>query len=687
MNFKALKTLTIATLSLALMASIPACNKKEAEVKTTEQAVKLTADNVDLTQLDRASFNRAALRLNLPLFWSYEAEETRTLSPEKLLVLDYYPSSDSLKLVDQDGQWSQDFLKAYVKMVEAAKDPLMGAEITSDAERLRLQKVAEELDQAAIIVLASDFSEASVETQNFVSAMLKVGKLIDTLYGKQTGYAQHIGSIPASDTLSLSMARRNWGFMPQSPKLKGDKDCRAIAGLDKVGVDVYPADIQEDKDFCNTLSAHKDAEALLSPFTVVVKDGDDLRSVAYNVHYASDMTAVSEALKAAAVAATALGDEAALVAYLEAAATAFITNEWDPADEAWAAMNSLNSKWYLRVAPDETYWEPCSRKAGFHMSFASINPDALAWQEKLKPVQQEMEQRLADIAGKPYVAREVSFQLPDFINIISNSGDDRDAFGGTLGQSLPNWGPVANEGRGRTVVMSNLYTDPDSIRDRKTLASSLFTDNELVLLKDATRPGLLGTIIHEATHNLGPSHEYEVDGKVDDAIFGGGLATMAEELKAQTGALWYLQFLVEKDIITQDLANQSYADAIYWAMGHIARGLTTPEGRIQPYSQLAAIQLGVLMEEGAVVYDPEVVAANGTDMGSFSLNLEKIPAAVDKMMGTIAKIKATGNKEALVELQTKHINSKQIPYDVIKERLLRLPKTSFVYSIGIGAKS
>src|SRR6476620_46419 len=120
-------------------------------------------------------------------------------------------------------------------------------------------------------------------------------------------------------------------------------------------------------------------------------------------------------------------------------------------------MGVLNSKFYLRIGPDETYFEPCSRKAGFHVSFARINQDSLEWQKKLEPVKTDLEKAMADLAGAPYKARDVKFHLPDFIDIVINAGDSRDAFGATIGQSLPNWGPVA-DGRGRTVAMTNLYT-------------------------------------------------------------------------------------------------------------------------------------------------------------------------------------------------------------------------------------
>ena len=60
--------------------------------------------------------------------------------------------------------------------------------------------------------------------------------------------------------------------------------------------------------------------------------------------------------------------------------------------------------------------------------------------------------------------------------------------------------------------MSNLYTDPDSLKIRRAKAESLFTKDSMALYVDDAQPGLLSTILHEATHNLGPSHEYTVTG-------------------------------------------------------------------------------------------------------------------------------------------------------------------------------
>src|SRR6185369_8753487 len=112
---------------------------------------------------------------------------------------------------------------------------------------------------------------------------------------------------------------------------------------------------------------------------------------------------------------------------------------------------------------------------------------------------------------------------------------NRPPIGATVGQSLPNWGPVAETG-GRTVTMTNLYTDDDSQKTMMEKMSSLFCSSSMKLADP--KPSLMGIVLHEAAHNLGPAHDYKVNGKVDTAIFGGPLAATLEELKAQTAALY-----------------------------------------------------------------------------------------------------------------------------------------------------
>ncbi len=280
------------------------------------------------------------------------------------------------------------------------------------------------------------------------------------------------------------------------------------------------------------------------------------------------------------------------------------------------------------------------------MTLALINRDSLAWQQKLKPVQQDMEKSLAKLIGGPYRARKVSFHLPDFIDIVVNAGDDRDAFGATIGQSLPNWGKVANDNRGRTVAMTNLFEDPDSKRIRREQAASLLTDATQKELSSDPTPALLGTILHEATHNLGPAHEYKVRGKTDDDVFGGPLAQMLEELKAQTGALYFLGLLAEKGVIDEKLERRVLRGLHRLGFrAHLPRDVDRVRAAqdLQPAGCHPA-----WLPDGRRRRDLRRQRAGCQRPRQRRLHAEAggVPSAVEKLMRDVGRIKARGDKKA-----------------------------------------
>jgi len=633
---------------------------------------------LDYGRLDRDGFNRAAVRANAPLYWVADANKNGKVDPDEIKGLLFYPGG--AKWVE-GGKFTREFELAYEALVKAGKDPLEGLKLDAP-EQQRRKLVIEDLDQGRPTLVYNDLRSASDDEKKFVGHMLATAKLIDELFAKQSGMDVLASKVPADDAASQSMFRRNWGPKCVGPKTEKDPACTAIPGAPKPVCDGYPVALQSDPKFCEALEKRPDAKTLLAPFVVVREKDGKLEPVGYHEAWKPLMQAVAKELRAAA---DVVRDpkEAPLKAYLQAAADGFSSNDWVGADEAWSKMTAQNSKWYLRVAPDEVYWDPCSQKAGFHMTFARINTDSLEWQRKLTPVQQEMEKSLAAHIGAPYKERKVTFHLPDFIDIVTNSGDDRDPMGATIGQSLPNWGPVVAQGRGRTVAMSNLYTDPDSQKIRRDQAESLLSKESMARYSDAQLPGLLSTILHEATHNLGPAHEYKVKGKVDKELFGGPLSSTLEELKAQSGALWYVNLLLRKNILTAEQAQQTYADSVVWALSHISRGMYSESKQPKPYSQLAAIQIGYLMDAGAIGWDAKAKAANGADEGAFVIHFDKLPAAIDKLMKDVGRIKATGDKKKAQELIAKYVDGAVVPMQVITTRMLRHPKASFVYAIDL----
>ncbi len=628
----------------------------------------------ELARVERLAFNAAAAELALPLFWREDADADGALDPEELAVLWMGAAGDRAAWVGADG-FTEAFRAAYARVAARVAD---GAPKVDGAEGERLELVRLELSQGRPTLVGWDFSAAPEADRAVVRHVLEATAAVERIHARQRGAFGLDAGISAEDGESRALFFRNQGPWCEAPATESNPKCSALAGAPARISGLYPESIQTGPDWCERINADP---VLADHFAVVVEKDGALVSVPYHEAYREDSEQAARALEAAAAALGA--DEAPFAAYLKAAAAGFRSNDWEPANEAWAAMNVGNSKWYLRIGPDEVYFEPCALKAGYHVSFGRINADSLKWQSALGPLQSEMEAALAGLAGAPYAAREVSFHLPDFVDVVINGGDSRSASGATIGQSLPNWGPVANEGRGRTVAMTNFYTDADSRASLRAQASSLFCADTMAAFVDDPEPQLMSTVLHEAAHNLGPAHEYKVDGKTDDEVFGGPMASTLEELKAQTAALWFTDWLVGKGVIDAAAAHRAHVRDVTWSFGHISRGMYDAQGKPKPYSQLASIQLGALVAAGAGRWEAETRAANGTDVGCFALDAASAPSAIDALAKTVLGVKSRGDVEGAKRLIAEHVDAPAATARnaIIAERWLRAPKASFVYSI------
>ncbi len=353
------------------------------------------------SSVPRLQFNQRAVELDEPLFWIRDADGDGAIDPAELAVT-WGPGDASLERYVADGRLTQAFADTYARIATPAS--LDGL---SEAERSRRQAVLVELGQGRPTLVLTTLTDA--RDVRLVGHLEKVARIVERLYARQSGVYGLDAGIPAGDTASRALFFRNQGPFCEAPKTENDPACNALAPRPKRVSGLYPESIQSDPGFCAALEQRADADALFNQFSVVRhRPGgrakgdpatDDLVAVPYHQAYAEDMKAASSELRAAAGVLAGDPAEAAFKAYLEAAAQAFLDDDWFRADLAWKAMTATNSRWYLRVGPDEVYAEPCSRKANFHMSFARINQESLEWQRRLEPVKDDMEAAIASLAG------------------------------------------------------------------------------------------------------------------------------------------------------------------------------------------------------------------------------------------------------------------------------------------------
>lgn len=623
-----------------------------------------TAGMYGLPALSLRDFNRLGAQAGAEIFWAADDKNPGVVDADEIAILG--AGGDIRKWVE-GGKLTKGFESLFRKLVEMR----------------RREAIRAELDQGLPTLVASDLAKLPVPDREFAKRIVKAAAMVEALHMKQAGALAFEARARKVDAESRAAFVRNQGPWCHAAKTEHDPFCNALSDFPKHRWDTYPADEAHDQAMCRKLSALPAAKDLMAPFTVVRKEKDKYVAVPIAKAYAKEMKAIAAELKGAAKTLD-QKEEAALVEYVTAAAKAFEDGNWEPADEAWAKMNAQNSKWYLRVAPDEVYWDVCQEKAGFHVSFALVDKSSLELQAKLMPIREEMESAIEKLSENSYKARKVQFKMPDFIEIVTNAGDARSPLGATIGQSLPNWGKVASEGRGRTVVMTNLYQDALSKRLAKEKAATLLSAATLANFSDDKLMNLIDIVLHEATHNLGPHSDYKIDGKGPSDVFGGGLASTLEELKAQTGSLLYTELLRKKGIITDQNAKEIYTHALVWAFGHISQGMFTASGNPKNYSQLAAVQVGWLVDEGALQWNVENDAGTGKPVGKFNIVYDKIAAAVEKLASRVVKIKATGDVEgakSLIEPYVTGAKKAQVRHEEITERLLKFPRASMAYSV------
>ncbi|MFY3742778.1 hypothetical protein ACOQFB_02620 [Anaeromyxobacter sp. Red801] len=667
-----MKTLGRLAAALALLAAATASPARAAAAPAPARAADEGA---------RARLNRAALDLGLPLHWRGDANANGAIDPPELALvfgLDELPRDHWIRR----GRFTPAFRAAWARVEARASAP---AAEPAGRDAARQTALARELSQRLFAVVEADLSGLRPAEREMLRHLVDAARIIERLSARQLGTLGMAARIPPGDGPSRLAFLVNKGPWCTAPATEGDPACGALSPVPPRRSGLYPADLQADAGFCAELARAPAAAALTNPFTAVVRDArGGLAAVPYPKAWPEDMEAVARALERAAAAIRATDDERALHAYLLAAARAFRDGGWERADEAWARMNAENSRWFLRVAPDETYSDPCALKAGFELALARIDPGSLAWQRRLEPVKQDMEAALARLAGPPYAARPVAFHLPDFIAVVLNAGDARSPRGATVGQSLPNWGKVANEGRGRTVAMTNFYTDPESLEIRRRRAASVLCPDTMARRTPDPDAERMGFVLHEAAHNLGPSHEYAVDGRTAPQIFGGNLAAMLEELKAQQSALYLAGWLAGRGVIPPAQADRALLENVVWAFGQVSGGVRTSDGRLRPYAALAAIQLAALADDGALVWRPDAKAANGDDAGCLELDRARLGASVERLETLALGIKARGDRaaaEALVQAHVDAATGKNAELRrVITERWRRFPDTTFLYA-------
>lgn len=534
----------------------------------------------------------------------------------------------------------------------------------------RREAVEKHLNKTKVQSLTTNFADLNLPDAEIlmIKQILKVGTIMDDLFQMQVGsfkYRERIKREGTSDDIEMmERYQKPWCFVNPDPL------CSAFKAFDPWVTGMYPEGTRPE-DLKGNLE---------TPFSVVVKEKSGaLKAVSYaESGLGPKVTEASRELVKAADLAENAG-ETLLADYMRKVAKALLSDKPYPygeADKAWMDMKG-KTKYYLRVGPDETTWDELGVKSGLQMRFGIIDFEAAKSVEMYSGIRQKMEDAFAALIGPPYKARQVSVELPDFVNLVVENGESRGySVGTSMAQTLPNW--CGDDGKApcpsRTMSFNNKlanFYSPDMLRAYK----SVMHPNTLNYFDHNYASRVV--VDHEFAHNLGPSQGLPVGGRKLEDYFE-ELRGVLEECKAQAGAMFLNGWFGENGLRNADDVKKYYTANLLWMLGFLRR--VAPfykEGKLdevkERYQLLCVVQFGYLIEKGAITFDEKT--------GTFEIHFDKIDDVYANFLKEWGQLYIKHDKsaaKAFIERYTKE-RADTLHLDRVAEALTGVPGTLYEY--------
>jgi hypothetical protein len=449
--------------------------------------------------------------------------------------------------------------------------------------------LAAERVKLADVRMAPDTSYLSVEEREVVNLLIEASRYMSEIYRRQRlpDYEQARAAIArsrrADRDLLLEMFDRNFG-----PWNNLD-DLRPFWGSAPMpeGAGFYPSDMTREE-LDAYVAAHPDErDALMSPYTVVRRQGDRLVAIPYSVEYRQWLEPAAKLLERAA----ARTSNASLKTFLSLRAQAFRSDDYFASELAW--MDLAGTPIEVAIGPYEVYTDRLyGRKTAFESFVTLKDPEESAALDKYKAYLRDMEANLP--IEDRYKNFQRGFESPIAVAEQIQGGGDNVPGVQTIAFNLPNDERVREAKGAKKVILSNvLGAKYERILD---------PIGELVLEPDqaalVTKKYMqLETLFHELSHSLGPGtitlngRRTTVDEELKDQH------TAMEEAKADVAGVWNILFMMDKGELP--IAEKPQLFATYFAGVFRAMRFGTEEA----HGHGAALQYGYLKAKGAFAWD------------------------------------------------------------------------------------
>lgn len=389
---------------------------------------------------------------------------------------------------------------------------------------------------------------------------------------------------------------------------------------------------------------------IYSPYTVVRWHGDDLEGLPYHIAYRSFLEPAAKKLREAAE----LSSDPAFAKFLRLRADALLTDDYYKSDLAWLELK--DPKFDIIFAPYETYDDGLlgvkttygaavlirdaeqSRRLAMFQKYVPEIQDALPLAAEDRPSKHGLESPL-EVMDAPYRA-----------------GDLRHGYQ-AVADNLPNDPRIHAERGSKKIFFKNFL---DARVDYVILPLSRYMMRPDQAAKASGEGYLLGTILHEISHGLGPAYARTANGKASIRESIGAMFSGLEEAKADVVGMFSLKWLVDRGALPKDKLEEYYASYVAGIFRTVRFGIGEAHG------QAEMMEFNYLSENGAITRDAS---------GRYVIDYAKMPEAIERLAKELLEMEATGDRQRAeswfkkydvmpAELKESSKKARSVPVDV-----------------------
>lgn len=458
--------------------------------------------------------------------------------------------------------------------------------------------------------------------KQMVLKLVDASRCLDDIYWRQTDPdgLEMYESLEGSSNLRDSELRRYLWINGSRFDLLDHQKPFVGAQPKPPGAGFYPQGLTREQ-VESYVAAHPEKKAeIYSPTTIVRWHGNDLEAVPYHIAYRAFLEPAAKDLRDVAD----LSSDPAFAKFLRMRADALLSDDYFSSDIAW--MELKRPKIDVIFAPYETYTDDLLGVKATYGASVMIRDQADSRR------METFQKYVADIQDALPVAEEFrpskrGFETPmEVVNVPFRTGDLAHGYQ-AVADNLPN-DPKIHAQKGSKKMFFKNFMDARVNYVILPLSHYMMLPNQVAQVSGEGY--LLGTIMHEICHGLGPNFALNASGdkiSIREAI--GPIYGGLEEAKADVVGMFALKWLVDHGALPQEKLDEYYASYIAGNFRTIRFGASEAHG------QAEMMEFNYYLEHGAVRRLPS---------GKYEVDYDKMPVQIEALAKELLEIEGTGDR-------------------------------------------